>query len=174
MPGPRRTPSHVLIARGSTWPTAGHGDVLANSLAEVPPPPEWLPAAAKARYLEVATFLRGAKALSASDLPVVVRYAVTWSKWATAEQRLATGDEPEFIVTGGRYGDRVSPSPARRTSTEAARELTRLERVLGLSPADRVGLGLAAPTLGAEDDPVERLLAEAWAEPARKHAPANG
>lgn len=174
MPGPRRTPSHVLTARGSTWPTAGHGDVLAEAPAEMPAPPEWLPAPAKARFLEVATFLRGAKALSASDLPVVVRYAVTWSKWVTAEQRLATGEEPEFIVTGGRYGDRVSPSPARRTSSEAARELARLERVLGLSPADRVGLGLAAPTLGAEDDPVEKLLAEAWAEPARKNAPANG
>ena len=108
--------------------------------------------------MEVATFLQAAKALSASDLPVVVRYAVTWSKWATAEQRLAAGEEPEFIVTGGRYGDRVSP--ARRTSTEAARELARLERVLGLSPADRVGLGLTAPALGGEDDPMERWLAE--------------
>ena len=71
--------------------------------------------------MEVATFLQAAKALSASDLPVVVRYAVTWSKWATAEQRLAAGEEPELIVTGGRYGDRVSPSPARRTITVSPR-----------------------------------------------------
>lgn len=159
MPGPRRTPAHVLTARGSTWPTAAHGDVLAEEPADVPPPPEWLPPAAAARYREVAAFLRGAKALALSDLPVVVRYAVTWAKWATAEQRLAAGEEPEFIVTGGRYGDRVVPSAARRTSTEAARELARLERVLGLSPADRVGLGLAAPAIGEEDDPMEHLLA---------------
>lgn len=134
----------------------------------MPPPPDWLPAAAQARYLEVATFSRGAKALSASDLPVVIRYAVTWTKWASAEQRLAAGEEPDFIVTGGRYGDRDSPSPTRCTSTEAARELACLERVLGLSPADRGSLGLPAPTLSGEDDPVERMLAEAWAEPAHK------
>jgi len=76
-----------------------------------------------------------------------------------SEKKIAAG-EPEFLVTGGRYGDRVTPSPARRTSTEAARELARLERVLGLSPADRVGLGLTAPSLGGEDDPMERLLAD--------------
>jgi len=158
MPGPRRTPSHVLTARGSTWPTAGHGDVLVDAPAEVPPPPEWLPPAAAARYAEVAAFLCGVRALSESDLPVVVRYAVTWAKWAAAEQRLAAGEEPEFIVTGGRYGDRVVPSAARRTSTEAARELAKLEKVLGLSPADRVGLGLSAPPLGDVDDPMEKLL----------------
>ena len=168
MPGPRQTPSRVLTARGSTWPTAGHGDVLVDAPPEVPPPPEWLPAAAQARYLEVATFFQGAKALSASDLPVVTRYAVTWTKWASSEQRLAAGEDPKFMVTGGRYGDRDAPSPARCTSTEAPRELARLERVLGLSPADRGSLGLSAPTLGGEDDPVERMLAEAWAEPAQK------
>lgn len=160
MPGPRRTPSHVLTARGSSWPTAGHGDVLVGAPAEVPPPPEWLPPAAAARYLEVTSFLRGARALAESDLPVVVRYAVAWAKWVAAERRLAAGDEPEFIVSNGRYGDRVQPGAARRTSTEAAKELTRLERVLGLSPADRVGLGLSAPPLGEESDPMERLLAE--------------
>jgi hypothetical protein len=82
------------------------------------------------------------------------------AKRAAAEQRLAAGEEPEFIQTSGCYGNRVSPSASRRTGTEAARELARLERVLGLSPADRVGLGLDAPTLGVEDDPVERLFVE--------------
>lgn len=168
MPGPRRTPAHVLTARGSSWPAAGHGDVLAAAPAEVPRPPDWLPATAKARYIEVAEFLRAAGALATSDLPVIVRYCVTWAKWAAAEQRLAAGEEPEFIQTSGRYGDRFVPSAARRTSSEAARELARLERVLGLSPADRVGLGLSAPALGAEDDPVERLLSDAWAEPRTK------
>jgi phage terminase small subunit len=124
--------------------------------------------------VEVCEFLRSAHALAESDVAVIVRYSTTWAKWLSAEQRLAAGEEPEFIVTGGRYGDRVTPSPARRTSTEAARELARLERVLGLSPADRVGLGLAAPTLGAEDDPVERLLAEAWAEPGQKSPHTRG
>lgn len=170
MPGPRRTPAHVLTARGSTWPLAGHGDVLVGELVEVPPPPEWLPPAAKARYLEVAAFLRGAKALAESDLPVVVRYAICWGKWLAAEQRLAAG-EPEFVESAGRYGLRLQPSAARRTSTEAARELARLERVLGLSPADRVSLGLAAPALGEPDDPMERLLAEHERERAR---PSNG
>jgi P27 family predicted phage terminase small subunit len=160
MPGPRRTPARVMTARGSTWPTAGHGDVLVSNAIDIPDPPEWLPSAAKARYIEVAGFLRSAKALAESDLPVVIRYAVTWAKWAAAEQRLAAGEEPEFLVTGGRYGDRVSPSPARRTSTEAARELAKLEKVIGLSPADRVGLGLSAPRIGEEDDPVERILAQ--------------
>jgi P27 family predicted phage terminase small subunit len=160
MPGPRRTPAHVLNARGSPWPAAGHGDVLVAETIEVPAPPGWLPPTAKARYAEVVAFLRGANALAESDLPVVVRYAVAWAKWAAAEQRLAAGEEPEFLVTGGRYGDRVVPSPARRTSTEAARELARLERVLGLSPADRVGLGLTAPPAGAEADAVERLFVE--------------
>jgi P27 family predicted phage terminase small subunit len=158
MPGPRRTPAHVLAARGSTWPTAGHGDVLVGDRIDLPAPPEWLPPAAQSRYLEVAEFLRKANALAESDVPVVIRYAVTWAKWAAAEQRLAAGAEPEFIATGGRYGDRVVASAARRTSTEAARELTRLERVLGLSPADRVGLGLAASNLGAKDDPVEKFF----------------
>jgi P27 family predicted phage terminase small subunit len=168
MPGPRRTPAHVLTARGSSWPAPGHGAVLAAAPAEVPPPPDWLPPAAKARYVEVADFLRAAGALATSDLPVIVRYCVTWAKWAAAEQRLATGEETEFIQTSGRYGDRVVPSAARRTSSEAARELARLERVLGLSPADRVGLGLSAPAIGAENDPVERLLSDAWAEPSAK------
>jgi len=161
MPGPRRTPAHVLTARGSTWPTDGHGDVLAAAPAEIPPPPDWLPPPAKARYIEVAEFLRAAGALATSDLPVIVRYCVTWSKWAAAEQRLAAGEEPEFIQTSGRYGDRVVPSAARRTSTEAARELARLERVLGLSPADRVSLGLAAPSLDGINDPVEQMFAAA-------------
>jgi P27 family predicted phage terminase small subunit len=165
MPGPRRTPAHVLTARGSSWPAEGHGDILAAAPAEVAPPPDWLPPAAKARYVEVADFLRAAGALAESDLPVVLRYSIVWSKWIAAEQRLAAGEEPEFIQTSGRYGDRVAPSAARRTSTEAARELARLERVLGLSPADRVGLGLAAPRLGQEDDPMERLLSEQWANP---------
>jgi P27 family predicted phage terminase small subunit len=159
MPGPRRTPKHVLTARGSDWPTEAHGDVLAASPADVPPPPDWLPPAAKARYVEVTGFLRSATALAESDVPVIVRYAVTWAKWAAAEQRLAAGEEPEFLVTGGRYGDRVVPSPARRTSTEAARELAKLEKVLGLSPADRVGLGLSAPPIGEGDDEMEKLLA---------------
>ncbi len=165
MPGPRRTPTHVLTARGSTWPTAGHGDVLVGQSIDIPAPPEWLPPAAKARYIEVAGFLRGASALAESDLATVTRYAVTWAKWAAAEQRLAAGEEPEFLVTGGRYGDRVTPSPARRTSTEAARELTKLEKVLGLSPADRVGLGLSAPRIGEEDDPMEKLLAQRDRQP---------
>ena len=128
--------------------------------ADVPPPPDWLPPAAKVRYVEVTGFLRGASALAESDLPVVLRYSIVWSKWLVAEQRLAAGGEPEFLVTGGRYGDRVVPSPARRTSTEAARELAKLEKVLGLSPADRVGLGLSAPPIGEADDPMEQLLAK--------------
>jgi P27 family predicted phage terminase small subunit len=161
MPGPRRTPKHVLTSRGSNWAAKGHGDVLVAAPPEVPPPPDWLPPAAAARYVEVAAFLRGASALAESDLPVVIRYAVTWAKWAAAEQRLAAGAEPEFIQTSGRYGDRVVPSAARRTATEAARELARLERVLGLSPADRVGLGLAAPPIGQLDDPVEKFFTEA-------------
>ena len=160
MPGPRRTPKHILTARQSSWPADGHGDVLTPSPAEVPSPPDWLPAAAQDRYAEVAEFLRGAGALAESDLPVVVRYATVWNKWLTAEKRLAAGEEPEFIQTSGRYGDRVVPSAARRTSTEAARELAKLERVLGLSPADRVGLGLSTPPIGEEDDPMERLLAK--------------
>lgn len=160
MPGPRRTPAHVLTARGSTWPTAAHGDVLVGERIDVPPPPEWLPPAAKARYVEVTEFLRSANALAESDLPAVTRYALSWAKWTAAEQRLAAGEEPEFLVTGGRYGDRVVPSPARRTSTEAARELGRLEKVLGLSPADRVGLGLSAPRIGEASDPMELLLAQ--------------
>lgn len=158
MPGPRRTPKHVLTARGSSWPTEGHGDVLAPGPADLPAPPDWLPAAAKNRYMEVAQFLRAAGALATSDLPVIVRYCVTWAKWAAAEQRLAAGQEPEFIQASGRYGDRVVPSAARRTSTEASRELARLERVLGLSPADRVSLGLAAPEAGAADDVVEAMF----------------
>lgn len=165
MSGPRRTPKHVLAARGSSWAAEGHGDVLVAKPADVPPPPDWLQPAAKARYAEVVAFLRGASALAESDLPVVVRYAVAWAKWAAAEQRLAAGEEPEFIQTSGRYGDRVVPSAARRTSTEAARELARLEKVLGLSPADRVSLGLEGPIVGEEDDPVERLLSEHAAVP---------
>ena len=159
MPGPRRIPKHVLTARGSSWPTEAHGDVLAASPAAVPPPPDWLPAEAQARYREVVQFLRNAGALAATDLAVIVRYCTAWAKWTAAEKRLAAGAEPEFITTDGRYGARVTPSPARRTSTEAARELTRLERVLGLSPADRVGLGLSAPPIGEGDDEMEKLLA---------------
>ena len=139
MPGPRRTPAHVLTARGSTWPTEGHGDVRAATPVEIPPPPDWLPPPAKARYVEVAEFLRAAGALATSDLPVIVRYCVTWAKWAAAEQRLAAGEEPEFIQTSGRYGDRVVPSAA------SARAPRRRGNGHGLSDCRRpTGGGLGA------------------------------
>jgi hypothetical protein len=70
----------------------------------------------------------------------------------------AAGEEPEFIQTSGRYGDRGVPSAARRTSTGGPRELARLEHVLGLPPADRFNLGLAAPDVGGSDNPVEQMF----------------
>jgi hypothetical protein len=76
-----------------------------------------------------------------------------------AERKLASGEADEFDVSEGRYGRRISPSAARRTSIEASREMSRHEKVLGLDPASRKSIGLDSPAGSLEDD-LARYVAE--------------
>ena len=65
----------------------------------------------------------------------------------------------ESVAT--RYGEKVQPTPALKQSQDAAAEMSRLEKLLGLTPTDRIALGVNA-TRSAEEDAVERVLAKRY------------
>jgi P27 family predicted phage terminase small subunit len=130
----------------------------------LPEPPSWLPPVAAARFHEVVGFLRSTRTLAGVDISAVTRLAVEWARWVEASRKLASGEESEFTTSGGRYGDRVVPSPARRAASEASKELSRLERALGLDPAARSALKMAA-AVDSEDMEWAALVAASMTAP---------
>lgn len=131
-----------------------------------PEPPAWLPPAAADRFREVIEHLQATRSLASVDTAAVTRLAVEWARWVEASRKLASGEEPEYLTADGRYGPRTTPSPARRTASEASKELSRLERALGLDPSARSAIKMTA-AVDPIDSEWDALLAASMMPPTR-------
>ena len=157
----RMKPKH-LIAQQSSYMAQGRGEVHADTTALMDPP-DWIHPEARARFATVVRWLRGMRILADGDANVVLRYSLAWHRWSVAERQLAKNDDAvQYDAVATRYGEKVQPTPALKQSQDAAAEMSRLEKLLGLTPTDRIALGVNA-IHSADADEVERVLSKRFA-----------
>ena len=157
----RMKPKH-LLAQHSPYAAQGRGDVFADTTKPMEPP-EWVHAGVRLCFERVVGWLGEMKILADSDANVVLRYSLAWHRWSVAEQALAQSDDAvQYESVATRYGEKVQPTPALKQSQDAAAEMSRLEKILGLTPTDRIALGISTRR-SAQEDEVERVLSKRFA-----------
>lgn len=136
--GPQPTPTEELQRRGS-WraKTAERKNEIKVAKAKrVPAAPGWLPKDARREYRRIAEILTAAKLVTAVDADMIAHLAVATVQYVKLLHHGAT--EAATIPTDGLL--RRNPIIAMRA--EAQRDIIRLIRELGMSPASRVGLAI--------------------------------
>jgi P27 family predicted phage terminase small subunit len=134
--GPQPTPTEELKRRGS-WRAKTAERVNEIELAKaksVPIPPSWLDAAAKKEYQRIAKVLVTAELITTPDADMVAHLAVALIQW----REICDNPLIKFPVTSKDGVTKRNPIYAMRS--EAHRDVIRLMKELGMSPASRVGL----------------------------------
>jgi P27 family predicted phage terminase small subunit len=128
------------------------------SLAAAPEPPDWLGPVAKQAWRAVARELAAASMLHTLDLSILELFAVTYGHWREMIAALpSAGHTKTFYDDNG--NEKYSQATAEATqATKYGEQLNKLARVLGVGPANRVGLGIVVQATAAED-PIAQMLA---------------
>ena len=101
--------------------------------AGVPPRPRWLPPAARAEWRRVVRLLEPSGILSVADLAVLSAYAIAWSDFRAANEKVReTG-----TTAVGSQGQPVE-HPLVRIAERAEARMIAAGRLLGLNPASRL------------------------------------
>jgi P27 family predicted phage terminase small subunit len=139
----------------------GPRDVAGTPLTEIPTPPAFLDSTGRRKFLEVAEYLVGLRALTAGEIPLVEQFAAVYARWIAAEEALAAGDPGwrTVVTRQGTPGSSV-PTPAMLQSQRSIEQMRRLASLLALAPVERARLPTARD--GGEDE-YERLLRESGA-----------
>lgn len=155
--GPAPTPKHILQMRGSK--AAKYREELGTPASALPEPPEWIRPAAKEMFRLVCGYAKGMGTLTESDTEVIVRYAIIWERWRTAEMELAKAGcgYVEVMAPDGTLRF-TRPSKWQYQANTCHEQLRQLETVLGLTPADRTRLGYGA--VKVVGDPVDALFGD--------------
>lgn len=141
MPGPPKTASATLKARGSWRANDRHDEP--EAIAGTPDCPAWLKGEARAEWFRVIPQLQAMKVLSVADKAVIVGYCQQWGKWVQAEKRIA---KTKHAIASQEY---------RRlniTSETAFAAMLKAAGKLGLSPADRAGVKTIEQQKGNETE----------------------
>ena len=137
-PGPAPTPTAILRARGS-WRAKTRTSEPRPRLGK-PPCPRWLSKDAKTEWRRLATLLDDARVLAKSDGNSLSRYCIFLTRWRDAELYIL--EHGSTYRTKDKNGKPAGhrPFPQVAIAAQLARELARLEREFGLTPAARSGV----------------------------------
>lgn len=150
--GPPKTPTKLLEARGS-WRAKGRKKEPRAESAR-PRRPAWLSPAARRIWDRLLPVLDELGVLAVADVDVLARYVTLLGRWLEVARDLnRSGLTQEVEIRGSRV---VVARPEVKLELQYSRDLLRIEREFGLSPAAR-----AALTLGERDDaddPISALI----------------
>jgi P27 family predicted phage terminase small subunit len=133
---PNPNAPHLRVIRGGNRRSVKQPLPPAGPLPE---PPEHLDEPAKAEFLRVAGLLAGT--IGPLDRAVLAIYATNFSRWALAEELIATLPSP-YCTTS--YGSTVL-HPACTVARRAAQDTAKYAEMLGLTPVSRLRLGASSP-----------------------------
>jgi P27 family predicted phage terminase small subunit len=154
--GPRRTPTSILQARGSSWASRRKGELKPD--AGEPVMPTWLDDAAKTCWQQLVDMYRPLGLLTLLDANALARYCRTWSRWVAVEQFLVTNG-PTYPVTDANGNlKRVSAYPEVAISRQLAEQLRRLEIEFGMTPSSRANLDIEKPSPAKSE--IEEFIAQ--------------
>jgi P27 family predicted phage terminase small subunit len=145
---------------GGTRPNSGPRPVVVVSggssvPAGFPPPPSWLPTAARAHYRKVGRQLVDAGVLTHLDGTVLAQHAAAWSRWQAGERAMLTNGS----VVPGPNGTPVA-SPWVKITRDAYVEVLRTAVELGLTPSARGRVKVSSDqSVGVMSSPIARLMA---------------
>ncbi|WP_129138800.1 phage terminase small subunit P27 family [Modicisalibacter coralii] len=150
--GRKPKPSHLKAVQGNAGKRAiNHDEPQADSLLEVPPPPEWLDPIGIQMWERVAPWLVSSKILTASDIPNLEAYCAAYARWRKAEENIAVNGLVVDSPMGG-----VVKNPACTVANESLKQMTTFGSALGLDPASRARL--AVPGAKEANNPFKDLV----------------
>ncbi|WP_368693182.1 phage terminase small subunit P27 family [Paraburkholderia sp. EG286B] len=140
-----------------TFRTNRHG-ASTREPREVPGPPAWLDATARAEWRRMARILAGMGVLTPLDRGALAALCMAFSRMTQAERALMHAAERDK-VNGGMVAHAANgvafPSPLVGIANRAAALYLKLAREFGLTPASRASIGMPDPPLPKKGDRTE-------------------
>ena len=131
--GPKRTPTGVLLARGSWRGTERIESEPGFQPYQRPPsPPACLGRSAKTEWRRIVPILMGQRILSPADRASLVGYCQAWGQMVDTQKIL-----DKEGLTCPTPGGGIGVHPAVRIQADARRSLKSYAALFGLNPADR-------------------------------------
>jgi P27 family predicted phage terminase small subunit len=148
MPGPARTPTAILQARGS-WRAADRAKTEPQDDVQAPAAPKWLSKEAKAHWKFIVPILLSRRTLSVADLGHLVGMCEWWAEYVRAAARLNTWRSRYY----------VNPVDHPRVRMRSAWEqYSKIAQRFGLTPADKTKVNAAPPAKPKVDKPTVPVL----------------
>lgn len=140
--GPQPLPTEELERRRSWHAKKSErlNEIKVKPATDPPSPPKWLDGDSKREFSRIAKLLVAAKLITDIDADIIAQLAVALTQW----RKLCDDSRCAEPVTYNQHGD-AKRNPAMMARAEAQRDVVRLIRELGMSPASRVGLVLQKP-----------------------------
>jgi len=135
--GPKKKPHALRLLQG-TEKKSSKKDPRPESA--IPSCPSFLNAVAKREWKRVTKELNAIGLISNLDRSMLAGYCTAWARFVEAEQAMQKIGSP-LIKTSAGY---IQLSPYLTIANRALDQIRRFGASLGLSPADRVGLGEAS------------------------------
>ncbi|MEQ7870736.1 phage terminase small subunit P27 family [Chromohalobacter salexigens] len=149
--GRKPKPSHLKAIQGNAGKRGiNHDEPQAESLTEVPLPPEWLDPIGIEMWEKIAPWLVGSKILTDSDIPNLEVYCAAYARWRQAEKDIAKNG----ITVMGMNSE--VKNPACTVANESLKQMTTFGSALGLDPASRARL--AVPGAKEAKNPFKDLV----------------
>lgn len=151
MPGPPRTPTPILKARGSWLAKTRDGEM--SLPVEAPDCPDWLPAEAKAEWGRIVPQLVVAGVIATVDRALLMAYCEAVAEFVKMAKRIEK--DGQFAKTKEREdgsGGNVIQHPALAVRNRARATMLQLAQQFGLSPSARARIKAqeAAPPAAGE------------------------
>jgi P27 family predicted phage terminase small subunit len=158
MRGRKPIPTKLHELRGN--PSRLNLDARANEPqppADMPSPPEYLDAEARAEWGRVAPGLHACGVLTAVDRAALAAYCQAWSRVVKLEGIVQKTGEvmPEIDPETKRPTGRFFPSPYMAALNKTLRTMHQFASEFGMTPSSRTRLQVTPPVA---DDPLEALL----------------
>jgi P27 family predicted phage terminase small subunit len=145
-PGRKRKPASVHIANGNPGGRPIQTEADYSAAGDIGKAPSWIDAGAKAEYKRIVAALEDLDLLRATDLGVVVSYAVAYSRWMAAEKQI-TKEGTVLQVMGSQGQQKFVKHPALLVSAAAQTQMLRAGSLLGLNPVDRAKISASPKQL---------------------------
>lgn len=157
--GPAATPTNVLKARGS-WRGKARDGYEPPTVEGDPERPSWLIGEAKKMWYALVEWLRGMGMLSITDVSSMVRYCQYWEQWVEATRVIRKEGPKE--VTVDKRGQVITVDRCEiARQIKLGKELERIEKQFGLTPASRAALAnIARGKTEEQKTSAEKFLAD--------------
>jgi len=137
--GPKKTPTKLLLARGSRLGTLRQSTELLLPLV-APDPPDFLSVEARAEWDRLVPVLIGNGILAAVDRGALACTCQAWGRYVEAERRLSIEGLTVTTLAGG-----TKPHPCVSISATAWSQYIKGCALFGIDPADRSNVTRAEP-----------------------------